>query len=297
MPRAIPRFRSFALVTLAYAVAVVAAWAAARALLPGAHPLWVVAAADGAATVAVFVFSVALDNSSVYDAYWSVAPIAIAPYLACRPEAASAPAGRQILICALVSLWGLRLTWNWARGFGGLHHEDWRYANIRNVTGRFYWIASFFGIHFFPTVLVYLGCFPLAAALASPRPLGPLDALATAVTLGAIAIETIADEQLLRFRRDPKNRGGIIDSGLWAYSRHPNYFGEVGFWWGLFLFAIVAQPGSLWTGVGALAITALFAFASIPMLDRRSLASRPAYAAHMKRVSGLVPWFPRPRSG
>jgi len=129
-------------------------------------------------------------------------------------------------------------------------------------------------------------------ALTSARPLGPLDAVAAAVTAGALAIETVADEQLRAFRaRGPGDE--IMAEGIWAWSRHPNYLGEMGFWWGLFLFALAASPDAWWTGVGAVAITAMFAFFSVPMLDKRSCERRPAYAEHMKRVPAVLPWFPR----
>jgi len=285
--------RAFLYIFAAYLAAFAIAFAIARWLGHDMPPLVVVAWADFAATLTVFAFSVFAKNSSVYDPYWSVAPIAIAAYHATRPEASTATLARQIMVVALVTFWGLRLTYNWARGFAGLHHEDWRYIDIRNKTGRAYWLVSLLGIHLFPTVQVYLGSFPLDPALTSARPLGPLDALAAVVTLGAIAIETIADEELLRFRKARREPGEIIASGLWAYSRHPNYFGEVGFWWGLYLFALAAEPGAWWTGIGALAITVMFVFVSIPMLDKRSVARRPAYAEHMKRVSALIPWPPR----
>ncbi len=293
MPRNLARAPSFFWITVAYAAGLAAAWITARALGPEHSSLLLVGAADLAATIAVFAFSVVFDNTSVYDPYWSVAPLAIAPYLVMRPEAANAPFARQVLVGALVAFWGARLTYNWARGFTGLGHEDWRYVNVRGTTGRAYWLASFFGLQLFPTILVYLGCLPLTAALSSPRPLGFGDVIAAAITLGAVLIETVADEQLRAFRREKKGRGEIMARGLWGYSRHPNYFGEVMFWWGLFAFALAADPGALWTGAGALAITILFVFASIPMLDKRSLRSRPEYADHMKRVSALVPWFPR----
>lgn len=293
MPRPIPRLPSFFWIFVAYAAGFAAAWLTPRFLSPGLHPLWTVAAADVVATVVVFGFSVVFDNTSVYDPYWSVAPLAIAPYLALRPEAAAGLGARQILVCALVTFWGLRLTYNWARAFTGLGHEDWRYVNIRKTTGPLYWAASFFGLELFPTVLVFLGCLPLYPALSSARPLGPLDALAATVTFGAVLIELIADEQLRAFRRTRKSSAEIMKTGLWAYSRHPNYFGEVTFWWGLFLFAMATDTASYWTGAGALTITLLFLFASIPMLDRRSVAGRPEYREHMKRVSALVPWFPR----
>ena len=138
---------------------------------------------------------------------------------------------------------------------------------------------------------VYLGCIPLLPALAGDRPLGLLDAVAGLVTLGAVVIETVADEQLPQLPR-PAPAGEIMARGLWAYSRHPNYFGEIGFWWGIFLFGLAAEPGAFWCGVGAVAITVMFVFVSVPMLDERS-AARPGYAEHARRVSAIVPWWPK----
>lgn len=288
------RARSFAFITLAYVVAIAVAAAVERALGPGSHLLTRVALADLAATITVFAFSVVANNSSVYDPYWSVAPIVIAPWLMTRPEAAGASSARQGLVVALVILWGLRLTYNWARGFHGLAHEDWRYDDLRKKTGKLYWLVSLTGIHAFPTVLVYLGCLALLPALVtSSRPLGPLDVIAAIVTLGATAIEAIADEQMRTFRARRASPAGIIDEGLWAWSRHPNYFGEVGFWVGLFLFAMAADPTAWWTAIGPVAMLFLFLVISIPMADKRSLARRPEYAEHMKRVSAFVPWFRR----
>lgn len=287
---------SFAWIVAAYVVAgAVAGWVL-TVLLPAA-PLWQrIGAADAAATVAVFAFSVALDNSSAYDAYWSVAPAVIAPALAFGVSDVRAPLARRAVVVALVLAWAARLTFNWARGWRGLGHEDWRYVDLRAKTGRAYWLVSFFGLHFFPTVLVYLGCLALIPSLVTgARPLGALDVAGFAVTAAAVAIEAVADAQLHAFRRTAKP-GDIMDAGLWAWSRHPNYLGEMLFWWGLFLFALAADPTAWRTGVGAFAISALFVFISVPMLDRRSLARRPAYARHMRRVSAIVFW-PRRNEG
>ena len=84
-----------------------------------------------------------------------------------------------------------------------------------------------------------------------------------------------------------------MTTGLWAYSRHPNYFGEIMFWWGLFIFALAADSCYWWTIAGPLVITILFLFISIPMMDKRSLGRRPGYEEHMERVSALIPWFPK----
>lgn len=285
--------RSAVICGLVYLVAGAAALLVGWALWP-AHPLLVAAAADVAATVIVFGFSVALDNSSLYDPYWSVGPIALAGFWLLVPGAAEADLARQALVFGLVALWGLRLTWNWARGWQGLSHEDWRYVDLRNKHGRAYWPVSFLGIHLMPTVLVFLGCVSLYPALAvSSRAIGPLDVLGALVTLAAVAIEAAADAQLHAFRKAKPEQGAVLASGLWAFSRHPNYFGEILFWWGLWLFALAADPGWWPAVVGPLAITLLFVFVSIPMIERRMLARRPAFAERRARVSMLVPWPPR----
>ena len=286
-----PRSRALIYVAGAYLFAFGVASAVAGAA-PGLHPLWTVFAADVAATVLVFAFSVTFSNSSFYDPFWSVAPMLIAPYLVTRSALGWSP--RAILVVALVCFWGLRLTANWVGGWEGLGHEDWRYVEIRRKAGKAQWVASFFAIHFFPTCMVFLGCFALFPALVAPRAgLGWIDGLAAAVTLGATLVEMIADLQLHRFTAACKP-GEIMDRGLWRYSRHPNYFGEISFWWGLWLFGVAADPSqALWTFAGPGAMTCLFVFASVPMLDKRSAERRPGYAEHMKRVSALVPWFPR----
>lgn len=253
------------------------------------HPLAVAFAADLVATGAVFAFSLAFDNSSFYDAYWSVAPPAIALYWALTPEAGDANGVRQLAVLALVAAWGARLTWNWRRGWAGLEHEDWRYVEQREKTGRLYWLVSLVGLHGMPTLVVFLGCLPLWPALTALSPLGPLDALAALVTAGAIALEARADAELHRFRSQPREPGAVLATGLWARSRHPNYLGEMGFWWGLWLFGLAADASWWWTGVGALGVTVLFRVVSLPLIERRMLERRPHYAAIQEQVPRVLP--------
>lgn len=286
------RGRSFANVLLAYVVALAVSIGVGFALGDRSE-LWVGFAADIAATLVVFAFSVRFDNSSVYDAYWSVAPPALAVYWMLHPSAEHGNGPRQAVVLALVCIWGARLTWNWARGWPGMHHEDWRYVDYRRKTGRLYWLVSLTGIHGFPTLLVFAGCLSVWVSMTSASRFGPVDIAAIFVTAGAIAIEAISDEQLRRFRASNPTKGAIMDRGLWSWSRHPNYFGELSFWWGLWLFAIAAEPGIWWTIVGPAAMTFLFFVISVPLLDERSVARRPAYADHMKRVSAIVPLPPR----
>ena len=290
------RARAILVCLLAYAVAAAVAVGVAWRL-SGSHPIVVVGAADLAATLVVFAFSFALDNSSLYDPYWSVAPPAIGLYWALAPVADEVSRARQIVVLVLVGLWAARLTWNWLRGWQGLAHEDWRYVDFRTTSGRAYWLVSLLGIHLFPTVIVFVACLSLFPALsAGARPFGLLDVLGLGVTAAAIGIEATADEQLRRFRRAATGATRTLTTGLWAWSRHPNYFGETLFWWGLFLFGVAADPAWWWTVVGPLTVTLLFVFVSIPMLDRRMLARRPDYAARMQGVSGFVP-FPRRHAG
>lgn len=284
--------RALGLIVLAY-VACIATGAAALWLLPLPQP-WDAFVADLIATAVIFGFSFAYRNSSFYDAYWSVIPPLLAVWWYTTNAVAEVDAPRALLVIGLVWLWSIRLTANWATYWGGLHHEDWRYALVRQRAGRAAVWADLLGIHVFPTVQVFAGCLPIYAVMTRGQaPLVWLDALACAVTLGAILIETVSDLQLHAFttRRDP---GRILDSGLWSWSRHPNYFGELSFWWGLALFGLAAAPSQwVWTILGALAMTVMFVFVSIPFMDQRSLERRPGYAAYMRRVSALVPLPPR----
>ncbi len=286
------RARSFKVCGIAYAVAFGVACATAL-LTPTTDPIWIALQADVAATVAIFAFSFAYDNSSFYDAYWSVAPIPIAVYWALAPGGLPGPWLREALVLGLVSAWGLRLTWNWARGWHGLSHEDWRYVDKRAETGRLYWLVSLTGLHMMPTLLVFAGCLALYPALATgTRPFGLIDVAATIVTGTAIWLEATADQQLRRFRLSDPPPEAILETGLWAYSRHPNYLGEVLFWWGLFGFALAAAPGTwMWTGAGCLAITLLFRFISLPLIENRMLARRPDYKRRIETTPVLIPRF------
>jgi steroid 5-alpha reductase family enzyme len=284
------RIDSFGLVMLAYLVALVAALVTGT-VAPLGHGLGLILLADVVATLVVFAFSIRLRNGSVYDPYWSVVPPAIALYW--LVVATDAVPARQLLVTTLVFAWGIRLTWNWARGWPGLHHEDWRYVDLYEKAPLPPWATSLLGIHLFPTVQVWLGCLALAPALGwGERPLGLLDAIAVLVTGGAILLETVADEQMRAFART-KAPGEIMAQGLWAHSRHPNYLGELGFWAGLALFGLAAAPTWWWSLLGPVAMLVMFLTASIPMLDTRSIERRPGYAEHMRRIPALLPWSRR----
>lgn len=286
------RKKSMTVCILAYMAAGLVALAAGYTLR-NHHPLLVAGIADIAAMATIFVCSVIFDNSSLYDPYWSVVPVFIVLFWIFHPDAADACLARQIAVSLLLCIWAVRLTYNWIRRWRGLGHEDWRYMDFREKTGKFYWPVSFAGIHFVPTVLVFAGCFSLYIAVAAgTNPFGVMDILAIIVTAAAAAIETVADRELNHFLTTRKDERQVLSSGLWEYSRHPNYFGEVLFWWGLYLFALAADTTYWWTIFGPIAMTALFLFISVPMIEKHMEKRKPGYTRSRAGVSKLVPWLP-----
>jgi len=282
------RATAFGLVVAVYLAAGGAAWAVAALAPHRWHPIWTTLAADVVATLVVFAASMVWRNASLYDPYWSVAPPIVA--FAWLHWAGGGVGARQALVLALIVIWAVRLTGNWSVGWRGMAQEDWRYVQLREERGRVpWWLINLGGIQLMPTLVVFAGLLPVWRVMTvGGRPFGALDVVAAVVTATAIGIEATADRQLRRFAADPAHHGLIAEVGLWRYVRHPNYLGEIGFWWGLWLFGLAAAP-AWWAGIGALAMVVLFVFASVPLMDRRSLARRPGYAEHMARVPALLP--------
>jgi steroid 5-alpha reductase family enzyme len=280
------RPQSFLLSTVAYVLATAIAvvtwqWCA------GLSDLYRLAMADLAATLFIFITSVAFNNSSMYDPYWSVKPAVIA--VGCAVLFGAGTVGGMALL-VLMLLYGLRLTINFYRDWQGLQHEDWRYRDFRARFPKAYWAVSLFGIHLFPTVQVFLACLPLYFGMKAGGDIGMVGMVGIWLTLFAIWLAYEADGQMRAFRSEAANQGRIMDQGLWKHSRHPNYLGELLTWWGIWLIAIDLYAGLWWTGIGALSITLMLRFVSIPLMDRRSAARRPGFAAHMGRTNALWPW-------
>ena len=295
MNTATTKNRALFLVGLAYVTALCAAWATLQ-FVPIEDLLYRTLVADVVATVVIFGWSVAYDNSSFYDAFWSVIPIAIVGYWMVLADS-DVSLARTAAILAIVLIWGGRLTFNWARGWSGLDHEDWRYVDFRKRSPRFYWAISFGGIHLFPTLIVFAGLVAVFPALVkSGRAPGFIDLVALAVGLVGIGLEWLADRQLHRFVTGEKRSGETLRSGLWRYSRHPNYLGEMLIWWSLFLFGLAADPAwAKWAVLAPIAMSAMFLFVSIPLLEKRSLERRAHYQQVIDETSMLIP-LPRKRS-
>ena len=256
------------------------------------HPLLVIFIADISATLVIFIISTIFKNASFYDPYWSVAPVIISFYWLINPQAINITIIRQVIVLLLVIIWSIRLTHNWIKQCYGLSHEDWRYKNLRNQKGKLFWLINLTGIQLMPTILVFLGSLSLFPILAiGNSSFGYLDVLALAITTSAIIIEALADQQLRKFVKNRDGYKSIINTGLWKYSRHPNYFGEILFWWGLYIFALAADLSFWWTIVGPISITILFNVVSIPLMEKKNLKRKPKYDSYKQTVSKLIPWF------
>ena len=283
-------FQDSLIVVMAYLLAILGGWISMH--FYAAQELWIkIAIGDFVATVIIFICSMIVKNSSMYDPYWSVLPIIILGYILIV-DALPFQHVRVILLSIIVVYWGLRLTANWLKTWPGLMHEDWRYAKLASDTGVFYWPVSFLGIHLFPTVLVFLGCLPFIPIVASDASLGWTDFLGFFISIAAIEIERRADNQLRTFKSDTNpSRGTVCDIGLWKYSRHPNYFGEIMFWFGIFIMGYGLNISeNLIYGIGFLSMVILFIFVSIPMMEKRQILKE-GYATYRQQVSMLVPWF------
>lgn len=252
--------------------------------------LWQIAIADLIGTVIIFFFSMLFNNSSIYDPYWSVKPIVIATFYFFVASASEVNIP-QIIFLILIGLYALRLTTNFYVGWSDIKHEDWRYRDFRKNFPTLYWPISFLGIHLFPTIMVYLGCLPMFVIFDQPIVFPVLAVIGSIVLLVAIILAYIADKQLRNFRLNAENDGKTINTGLWSRSRHPNYLGEILTWWGLFIIALGCGLEYWWTGIGAIVITVMFAFISIPMIEKHSIKRRWDYETYQKQVPMLLPSF------
>ena len=276
---------SLVIITLIYISAFLLAWAVNN-LFKSKGLLISVFLADAAATVLVWIFGIIFKNSSVYDPYWSVAPIAILIYwLFSKGKSISAA---DYILTAVILFWGVRLTLNWAVNWRGMGHEDWRYIMFRKKSGKLWQAVNLFGINMMPTVLVYLGMIPVYFIIFNQSLSGPLFYFGLIIAAAGPVIQLISDSQMRRHRS--KNAHTNIGTGLWKYSRHPNYFGEVIFWWGLFIAQMGAAEGTVHSAAGAVLITLLFLFVSIPMMEKHVEERLEGYQNYKGRVSAMVPW-------
>ena len=237
------------------------------------------------ATIFIYLGSVLLKNSSLYDPFWSVAPVPIVIYLSTQSENSIL---LKMLVIFPILLWATRLTRNWVISWEGFHHEDFRYIDLKNTNKYKAEFNNFFGIHLFPTFIVNICLYPLVYIFINDVDVNIYLYISSIITFLAVILEAVADEQMRKFRSDPKNKGKTMKYKLWRYSRHPNYLGEIGFWFGIYFMGISSGFAPLWLIVCPLAMLLLFVLVSCPMMDQRSLKNRPNYREYMDNTSQLM---------
>ena len=199
---------------------------------------------------------------------------------------------RGILVGALVSIWGLRLAWHIHRRNKG-KAEDYRYLAWRKEWGKWFYIRSYFQVYLLQGLFLFFIVTPvLLINKNAGAQLGIIDFVGVVVWLGGFYFESVGDAQLARFIKNPANKGKLMQSGLWAYTRHPNYFGEVTQWWGLWLIALSVPNGWL-SIIGPTTITFLILKVSgIPMLEKK-MEENPGFAEYKRKTSVFIPFPPR----
>ncbi len=237
----------------------------------------------------VFWFISLLRNDvSIVDSLWSLMFLVVALVYAAMSE----PGGpREVLIQVLVAVWALRLsgyiTWR-NRG----EAEDFRYQEIRANNEPGFRYKSLYIVFILQAMLAWVISLPLATAISGQTEVGLLDYVGVAVFFVGLFFEAVGDLQLSRFRREPANKGKVLDTGLWRYSRHPNYFGNFTIWWGIYLVALSA--GGWWTIVSPLLMTFLLLKVSgVALLEKDISDRRPKYEQYIRRTNAFFPGLPR----
>ena len=240
--------------------------------------------ADVIATVIVWASGVILRTASAYDPYWSLQTLAI--YLCLLFKYQNWHVG-TILLLVVIALYSLRLTMNFILGFHSLKYVDWRYKMLKEKTGKFYQVVNLLGICMFPTLVVYAATLPVIA-YASITTFSMLDVIGLSIIVLGVLLELIADIQMKKFVKTRTDRSQVLDKGLWRYSRHPNYLGEIAIWFGVALTLIISHFNYWYFIAGAVVNLLMFLFISIPMEERHFKGYKPGYEQYKKDTHMLL---------
>ncbi len=235
-----------------------------------------------------FIFSLVKKRNDVADIAWGLGFVILAwsSYFLSDNKTI---VGLVVTLC--VTIWGLRLSWHIKRRNMG-KAEDYRYLAWRKDWGKWFYLRSYLQVYMLQGFFLYIIVLPVLLINKSAVTFKALVFLGLGVWLLGFIFEAIADKQLAMFIKNPKNKGKLMTSGLWAYSRHPNYFGESLQWWGIWLVAF-SQPFGLLAIISPLMITLLLVKVSgIPLLEKR-MSLHPDFMNYKKRVSVFIPWFPK----
>ncbi|WP_205690808.1 DUF1295 domain-containing protein [Cellulophaga sp. BC115SP] len=235
----------------------------------------------------LWLWSLRIKDSSIIDSFWGMGFVILAwLWYGLLPD--SNP--RALVLCVLVSIWGIRLSTHIAvRNHG--KGEDYRYQAFREAHGDKYWWRSYFRVYLLQGILLWLISLPLFFTQHTPFTGWTwVDALGGIVWLAGFVFEALGDWQLAQFKANPQNKGKVFDSGLWQYTRHPNYFGDAVLWWGYFGFAVAAGAG--WTVLSPLLMTFLLMKVSgVALLEERLVETKPQYLDYMSQTPAFFPKF------
>ena len=243
------------------------------------------------AVTLVWILSVRLRDASVADVCWGLGFVLLA-WLYCLLSPALTP--RSWLVAALITLWGARLSLHILRRNSG-KGEDPRYQAMRASHGPAFWWRSLFTVFWLQGAILWFVALPLLVAVRATQPvaLTAVDGLGVLLFAVGFGFEVVGDSQLARFKADPANRGKVLDSGLWRYTRHPNYFGDTTLWWGLYAMAASTPGGWLTVLSPSLMTLLLMRVSGVTLLEDTLKASKPGYRAYIARTPAFVPWLPR----
>lgn len=237
-----------------------------------------------------FLIALRVGRHAVIDVAWGLGFVAVAAVAAALGESDST---RRTVMLLVVAAWGLRLAAHIAWRSRG-HGEDPRYEAILRKARGSRNVHALKRVYLPQAVILWFVSLPAQVAMFDNDGVGPLLWVGVAVWAVGLFFETVGDWQLHRFRTDPSSRGKVLDTGLWRYTRHPNYFGDAVAWWGIFLVAAdTGLPGWLTVLSPAVMTWLLARGTGKPLLERDIAERRPDYAAYIHNTSGFVPWFPR----
>ncbi len=239
----------------------------------------------------IWLASLRLKNAGIVDIFWGPGfALASWVYFAATPDGFLP---RKLLITALVTIWGLRLGWHIGRRNIG-HAEDYRYQAWRESNGAIWWWKSFFQVFVLQGVLMWIISTPLMVAqfASEPASITVLDVLGLAVWLTGFVFEALGDWQLKRFKALASNKGKVMRTGLWRYTRHPNYFGDAALWWGYFLIALAVPNGFLAFFSPLLMTVMLMRVSGVALLEQNLKKTKPEYADYIASTNSFFPGPP-----
>ena len=263
--------------------------------MPDASTWWPAAlaglAAIAACAAATWIASLVRRDASLVDRTWSVM---IAAATLAYGHRLAGGGTRAAWLLGLVVAWGVRLAWYVTRRNWG-HGEDRRYQAIRARNEPGFALKSLVLVFALQAALAWLVSAAALVALAGTRAFGALDVVGILVALIGFLFEAIGDAQMAAFKADPAHKGQVMDRGLWRYTRHPNYFGETCFWWGIWLLALAAGgAAAIWTVLSpALMTVLLLKVSGVALLEKDIVERRPAYRDYVVRTNAFIPGPPR----